>query len=288
MAQRYGGKYSPQDPAAPPQGPLAGKTRSRVGGRVNALFLFGVPFLVSAFRADPAGLALNLGAFGLLTVAAWFTREGVLAEEAYDARKVARRPALPRKILGSLCTGAGLALAGLADGSLINMVVFGLLGAGLHSLAFGIDPLTDKGLAEGDRFQTERVERAVREAESHLSAMTAAIERLRDRPLETRVARFSATARKMFRTVEDDPRDLTAARKFLGVYLLGAREATEKFADLDARARDAQARADYVALLDDLEANFANKTDTLLLDNRNDLDVEIEVLRERLARENLT
>jgi hypothetical protein len=90
----------------------------------------------------------------------------------------------------------------------------------------------------------------------------------------------------MFRQVENDPRDLAAARKFLGVYLLGARDATIKFADLYSRNRDPQAREDYVALLDDLETNFATKTETLLLDDRTDLDVEISVLRDRLAREN--
>jgi 5-bromo-4-chloroindolyl phosphate hydrolysis protein len=89
----------------------------------------------------------------------------------------------------------------------------------------------------------------------------------------------------MFRTVQDDPRDLTRARRFLGVYLLGARDAAVKFSDLYARNRDPQARADFLALLDDLERNYADKTETLLIDDRSDLDVEIEVLRERLARE---
>ena len=46
-----------------------------------------------------------------------------------------------------------------------------------------------------------------------------------------------------------------------------------------------QARADYEALLTDLEQNFAARTQKLLLDDRSDLTVEIEVLRERLDRE---
>jgi 5-bromo-4-chloroindolyl phosphate hydrolysis protein len=89
----------------------------------------------------------------------------------------------------------------------------------------------------------------------------------------------------MFRTVEEDPRDLTGARKYLGVYLLGAKDATVKFADLYSRTRDEKARADYEALLDDLEKSFAARTQKMLLDDRSDLDVEIEVLRERLERE---
>ena len=89
----------------------------------------------------------------------------------------------------------------------------------------------------------------------------------------------------MCRTVEEDPRDLTAARKFLVVYLEGAAEATVKFADIYARNRDQQAKANYVALLDDLERNFSAKTETLMASDRTALDVEIEVLRDRLQRE---
>ncbi|OSP54972.1 5-bromo-4-chloroindolyl phosphate hydrolysis family protein [Pseudoruegeria sp. SK021] len=290
MAQRFGGKYSPDSNGpdasqATSERPFAGKTVARAGFRSNALFLLPFPFLISAFRSEPTGLALNLGCFGLLILAAWLTRDGLRAEDAYDARKVARKPAIPRKIFGSVLTGLGLALAGLADGSLSNAVIFGGLGAVLHGFSFGLDPLVNKGMDSANRHDSERVARAITGAEGHLSAMSEAISRTRDRTLESRVDQFKATARKMFRTVEDDPRDLTAARKFLGVYLQGARDATVKFADLYTRNRDPQARTDYVALLDDLDRNFAAKTETLLLDNRTDLNIEIEVLRERLDRE---
>ena len=82
----------------------------------------------------------------------------------------------------------------------------------------------------------------------------------------------------------DDPRDLTGARKFLGVYLQGAQDATAKFADLYAR----NGNADYEALLDDLELNFAAQTEKMLLDDRTDMDIEIKVLRDRLRREGLS
>lgn len=290
MAKRFGGKFSPGATdggaeAAPPAHPFADKAPTRAGFRSNLLFLLPFPFIISAFRADPGGLALNLGCFGVLLAAAWLTREGILAEEAYDARTTARRPAWPRKIMGSALTGLGLALAGLADGTALGALVYAALGAGLHSLSFGLDPLKDKGLGDIDRFQSDRVNRAVREAESHLATMHEAVARTGDRALEARVDRFQVTARKMFRTVEDDPRDLTAARKFLGVYLVGARDAAVKFSDLYRRTRDAEARDDFLTLLDDLERNFAAKTETLLLDDRSDLDVEIEVLRARLDRE---
>ncbi|MGR3364593.1 MAG: 5-bromo-4-chloroindolyl phosphate hydrolysis family protein [Maritimibacter harenae] len=289
MAERYGGKYSPQgdgrDTPPAPRNAFDGQKPARAAGRVNFLFLAPLPLAVSAFFLDPAGLALRLVAFGLLILAAWLTREGVLAHEAYDARKIARRPAAPRKILGSLATGAGLALAGFVGGGTLNAVIFGVLGAALHLMAFGPDPLRNKGMEGIDEFQTDRVARAVGEAEKLLAAMKDAILRARDRELERRVDSFQATARAMFRTLEDDPRDLSAARKYLTVYLMGARDATVKFADIYSQSRSAEARADYVRLLDDLEANFTARTQKMLTDDHADLSIEIEVLRERLARE---
>lgn len=286
MAKRYGGKHSP-GADAPREAPrFAGAKRSRVGARINILFLAPAPLAFFAFFRDPVGLAYNLGAFAILLVAAWMTREGLLAEDAYESRTVARRPVMPRKSLGSLLIGAGLFTASFGSGQgVLVSALLGAVGAVLHAVSFGLDPMQDKGIEGVDSFQTDRVARAVDEAEKHLADMRDAIGRAGDRALVDRVERFEATARRMFRSVERDPRDLTAARRYLGVYLLGARDATTKFVDLYTRTRDAGARADYAALLDDLEESFAARTEKMLLDDRSGLDIEIEVLRDRLERE---
>lgn len=288
MAQRFGGKFSPTGDGAEGSAPrpaFHGAKRARGAGRVNFLFLGALPFLVSAFFKDATGLAMSLSSGGLILLAAWLTRDGISACEAYDARKIAKRPAIPRKLFGAVLTGAALALTGLVGGGIVPALIFGILGTALHLFSFGLDPMADKGAEGIDSFQSDRVARAVGEAEKHLAAMKDAVLRAGDRAAEVRVDRFQDTARDLFRTVEEDPRDLTAARKWLSVYLLGARDATVKFADLYSRTRDAQAKADYIALLDDLEKGFADRTAKMLLDDRSDLDVEIEVLRDRLARE---
>lgn len=291
MAQRFGGKYSPGAPpqakgSLPPAHPFDGKQPLKGAGRARFLGVMGLLFLPAAFTGSPRALMFGLVATGLLLAAAFLTREGIKAHAAYDERKVARRPAFPRKIFGALFTGAALVAGGLmSHDALLYPLLFGFAGAALHFNTFGADPLRDKGAEGIDTFQTDRVARAVDEAEGHLSAMRDAILRANDRQLESRVDRFTAAARRLFRTVEDDPRDLTAARKYLSVYLLGARDATVKFVDHYARARDAQARADYLALLDDLETTFADRSRRLLDDSRSDLEVEISVLRDRLKSE---
>jgi len=290
MSKRYGGKFSPEE-GRPPQTPsergsFRGARRTRAGGRVNLLFFAPLPLAARAFGSGPTELALNLTALGALLLAAWLTREGILAQEAYEARKIARRPAIPRKMFASLLTGLGLGVAGLAtSGVSAAPLIYAVLGTALHGFAFGLDPLKDKGMEGVDSFQSDRVARVVDQAEGYLKAMTDAIKRAGDRQAEARLERLQSTVRDMLRTVEDDPRDLTAARKYLGVYLMGARDATIKFADLHARAPNPQARDKYLALLADLEQNFTAKTRALMADSTTDLDIEIEVLRDRLERE---
>lgn len=287
MAQRYGGPHSPDpQPGTGSRGPFEGRRRSRAAARLNMMFMATLPFLLFSFQQEPARMGLDIAAFLILILAAWLTREGIHAQEAYEARPVARRPALPRKLIAAALTGVGLFVGGyVPDGSLLHPVIFGVLGLILHLLAFGADPMRDKGMEGMDPFQTERVARAVGEAEGYLAGMKDAILRTNDRQLLARVEKFQTAARDLFRTVEADPRDLTGARKYMGVYLMGARDATAKFADIWVATRDAQARADYEALLDDLETNFAARRRQMLLDDRSDLNIEIDVLRDRLQRE---
>ena len=304
MARRFGGRYSPDAgpqtgrknaPGAPerpgtqdmpPRGAYHGAQVDPAGARANALFLPAIPLVFLSLNDGALGLALGLAAAGLLTLAAFLLREGLRAEAAYRARKVARRPAFPRKIAASLLTGLGVALAAWrTEPGLLAPLIYGGAALVLHGLAFGIDPMRDKGTEGIDRFQQDRVARVVAEAERALAAMTEAARRAGDRRIEARVEAFQRTARALFRTVEEDPSDLTGARRYMTVYLGGARDATVKFADLYARRPDPEARADYLALLDDLERNYAAHTERMLRNDRSDLNVEIEVLRDRLQRE---
>lgn len=293
MARRFGGKYSPDGQTtagdAPREQVLDQRAIHAAGSRGRMLYLPPLVLAVTSLNDGPTALITGLIGGAVLTLAAWLLQEGLRAEAAYNARRIARRPALPRKMLASALTGIGVAIAGFAgDSGLVGSVLYGVAALGLHVAAFGIDPLKNKRMEGVDTFQQDRVARVVDTAEAHLDVMRSQIAALGDRKLEIRVASFQAIARRMIRTVEEDPRDLTGARKFLGVYLMGARDATIKFVDLYRRTKDATAREKYEALLNDLEQNFAARTEKMLLDDRSDMDIEINVLRDRLQREGVS
>lgn len=290
MAQRYGSKYSPPGattgPKEAPEAPVDDRIVDAAGAKATILFVPAVVLVAFSFGSGPTVLVTALIAAAILTLAAWLLRDGLRASAAYDARAIARRPALPRKMLASALTGIGVALAAYTgDSGIIGSVLYGAAAIGLHVAAFGIDPLKDKRMEGVDPYQQDRVARVVDEAEDYLAAISTHAASLNDRALDARVAAFTAAARKMIRTVEEDPRDLTEARRYLGVYLMGARDATVKFVEVTKKGPDPQARTDYEALLTDLEQNFASRTAKMLEGGKADMDIEIKVLRDRLQRE---
>ena len=290
MAQRFGGKHSPGRPDTdPPQETpphYHGAKVDPVGARSNVLFFPPIVLAATSLNDGATGLALGLLGAGALLLGAWLLRDGLRAQAAYDQRRVARRPAIPRKIFAALLAGAGVGLAAFkADPGLLAPLIYGASAGALHLGAFGLDPLRDKGLDGVDTFQQGRVSRVVDEAEAYLTAMEEAARRSGDRQVEARVERFHLSAQALIRTVEEDPRDLSGARRYLGVYLMGARDAAVKFADIYSRTQDAGAKADFMQLLTDLEQSFGQKTRKLLLDSNADLTVEIDVLRGRLQRD---
>ncbi|MFT5065370.1 MAG: hypothetical protein ACJAXK_000330 [Yoonia sp.] len=288
MAKKFGGKFSP-DGSGASEVVIDDREVDASAGRAGVLFPPAIVLVATTFSDGPVSLITGLVGAGALVGSAWLLGEGLRAEAAYNARKVARRPAIPRKIMASALTGVGVALASYAHHASISAaLLYGVAGIAVHVAAFGLDPMRDKRMEGIDTFQQDRVARVVDEAEAHLLIMKDQIGGLGDRKLDVRVGAFQTAARKMIRTVEEDPRDLTGARKYLGVYLMGAKDATIKFVDIYRRSKNAEARTDYEALLGDLEQNFAARTNKMLLDDKSDMDIEIKVLRDRLKREGVS
>lgn len=285
MAQRFGGRFSPDSRDDGKRLPPPAPAKHALEGRPKWVTIASAPLLLGAFFGSPAEMFTDLAGFGLIAAGMFMTREGLSAEAAYDARRVARRPALPRKLLGGVMAAIGLGLGASEGGVLMDAALISVAGFALHWFAFGADPMRDKGMEGVDQFQQERATRMIAEGQTYLDQMKSAILRSGERRLEARVGMFEATVHDLFDQVSQDPGDLSAVRRYMGVYLMGARDATIKFADLYARTQDKSARAAYEEFLTDLENDFTAQKMQLLEGDRSNLNIEIAVLRERLARE---
>jgi len=290
MSKRFSGPHSPNSGSSKDWSKMR---PARPRGRHRAISAMAIPIFVAGALeftvGNPLGAVFEWGAALGIGFAAWLISEGFKAEDAYNERQIAKPPAIPRKLFGSLVIGLSVftIFTTNSDLGLINDVIVGVLASGLSLIAFGLDPMTSKGLEGDNAFERERVAIAIEKAESYVQETLDAAKTIKDRRLQTRVEDMAASVRTMFRTIENDPRDLSSSRKYLSVFLKAARDATQKFADHYNRTKDEDARQEYEKLLSDLETSFSQRREILLLENRTDLDVEIEVLRDRLAASNI-
>lgn len=285
-ARRFGGAHSPAPATAaeaPAPAPKSGGFWSR------AMFFAPAPLLFSIYgeilRGSALGIGVELGAGAILILAAESLREGLKAEAAWHARASAARPPIPRKIIASLLTALGVGLlAALAWGlGPVAGGAYGILAGAVHCAAFGIDPLRAKGLAAARGGEAKRANEAIAEAEAMIEQTLAATRRLGDPTLAERVRALCASARPVLVQIEQDPRDLHRARRFLSITLTGARDATVKYARLG--VEDPELRTAFVSLLTQLETSFAKQRARLTADDRAELEIEIEVLSDRLRQD---
>ena len=305
-AVRYGGQFGPnaaRPPAAVTRSPLptpkstkifGREARQNAAGRKRTWLLMALAFplvfagIIEILDGNAFGAIRDFGLFALVVASIQVIRAGLAAEAEFDAREFAAAPKLPRKIIGSLMLGGTLGLTALLgwDVGLFQSIGFGILGAAASLFSFGADPMKGKGYTTVSGITPDMVIEALDEARGKIEGIENAAQEIKDRPLHDRLARVTRRARDILGRIEQDPSDLRRARKFLKVYLDGAHDATVKYAQRqDDLAGDSTMYVKFRSLLDDMERQFDRQYDKLLTNDRIDLDVEIDVLAERLKRE---
>ncbi|MEO1613880.1 MAG: 5-bromo-4-chloroindolyl phosphate hydrolysis family protein, partial [Pseudomonadota bacterium] len=224
-AKRFGGAHSPGGAGRPApevakrSSPLAGRKVRKFSWRVlglyiapSALILIG---LNAIFSADLPAMLWSWGGYAALILAAWLTSQGLKAEDAFNARVIAKPPAFPRKLVAAILSAlavAGVSFAGIGVNILVALV-YGAIAGGAHVLAFGLDPMKAKGVDGIADAELDRVAEKIERAEAVVSETVAAAETLRDRPLTDRIDALAYSARDILREIQSDPRDLSRSRR---------------------------------------------------------------------------
>ncbi|MFZ1325056.1 MAG: 5-bromo-4-chloroindolyl phosphate hydrolysis family protein [Candidatus Contendobacter sp.] len=255
------------------------------------MFLLPLPVLVAAVaslaRGDVARLFDNTVCYGLLLLGALLLRRGLQSELEYDRRRVAKAP-WPLKTLGGgvIALATGLTAWTSAHHPPLMALVFGLLALLGCYLSYGFDPRGAKRFTDSDGVDsTERVLEALTQAEDSITAIEQSTRDIRNAELNGRLRRIVAQARQILAMLEQDPRDLRRARKFLNVYLDGARQVTQGYAKTHGRMTTPELEDNFRRVLTTIEEVFAEQQQKLLEADVTDLDVQIEVLTTQLERE---
>ena len=273
-------KYNPDDPVRMPQ------------SRAFLLYLLPIPMLFLALwkmLGSNAGSAFGfIVSFALCMVAATLVRKGVGIEQEALRRKIVRRSStVPYKVIGAGVLGAAIFIgASMGAGiTIVSSMLLGLASVVGSVFVYGTDPSRNAPDMSAVGVTSEEVLEILNEADQKILAIDAARDRIHNVELKDRLKNITKGVREIMGIVEDDPRDLRRARKFLRTYLDGAQRVTEGYADTHKYGDDGELEENFRNVLDTIETVIGEQKGKLLENNLTELDVQIEVLQLQLEKE---
>ena len=243
--------------------------------------------IVAFFNENLMGIAVNAGGYALFILAAWLMRHGASAEAEYHNSRIARPPKWPLKTLAAVVAAAATGLiAHLGAGHSLWMAAAFALGAFLGMyLTYGFDPRSKKTVAASGAYSADEIIETIDNARTIIVSIEQANGRIQNHEFNSRIQRICEVAGSILTMLEEDPRDIRRARKFLNVYLDGARQVTEGYADTHRYVGTDVLEQNFRNVLDTIEQVFREQKEKLLENDVFDLDVQIEVLQKQLKRE---
>lgn len=214
-------------------------------------------------------------------------------KDAGSPRKGA--PSVASAYVGGVAMVAATLLAGLMGASallafflgfavFVGVVMWMRPGAALGggSLSSGGPIVVDRAAAVAAGLDPDRAEARLREAAGRLSRIDVAASMLGDPALSRRLRAMTSAARETLRLLAEEPGDIDRARKFLVVTIPSAEAAVEKYQGLG--VRDAELAERFGALMDEVAEAARRQREALRRDDALALEVEMEVLGERLRQ----
>jgi hypothetical protein len=263
----------------------------RAGMRGILLFLLPLPLLlkavVSLWAGDIRATLASGVPYAVLLLGALIAREGLVRETRYLERPLALAPPPPLKAIAAILLGVGTALAAYVIAG-HDPLIAALFGGGAFAgtlLYYGTDPRR-LAVASGDHgIGIDELGTALKQAYAKLDGINEARKAIASREFQERLSEIVGHSEAILKLIEEDPRDLGRARKFLHVYLDGVLAVTRQYAQTHAKTQSAVLEQNFRALLIDMETVCKEQREKLLQNDLLDLDVQIEVLSTRLKRE---
>ncbi|MGI9316202.1 MAG: 5-bromo-4-chloroindolyl phosphate hydrolysis family protein [bacterium] len=258
------------------------------------LYILPIPLLFVVVSALLKGSFLRLIfaaiALGLVWIAAWFLQQGAKFEWEARRRKWARATRVPWRFSAAVFAGAAAIIIGsfIIGHNLFIGLVAGLAAFAGVILTYGLDPQYDKK-QDVSRFgvTTEEIVEALEEAEDTLGQIELSAKKIANRELKVRLGRIVDKTRGVLSLIEEDPKDLRRARKFLKVYLTGANNVTRQYARTHQQQDNEVLEQNFRNVLESIENVIEEQHGKLLENDVLDLDVKIEVLEAQLKHEGI-
>ena len=260
----------------------------KTGFKGLLLFIMPMPVLLAALSHLLKG-NITLSIFsGLLfagfMVGAMVARHGFKLESHFKQKKFSRAPGMPFKSVAAiiLATTTGLTAWILTSYGLFESILFGAVTLVAFYIAYGVDPRNNNDdISLG--VNADEVFAALEEAEAKIASIENSRKSIRNIEFNRHLKLIIKKARGILSLIEEDPKDLSRARRFLKVYLDGTARVTESYANTQNKsASTAALDQNFAEVLESIESTFDEQHKKLLENDQFDLDVKIEVLKAQL------
>lgn len=274
----------------------------KVRYKVKGIMLFIVPFpifiaaLLDLINGNIIETLVNALAFTGFMIAALVARKGFYAEGEYHRRTITKAPSVPFKTVAALFLSISVgftAWLSIDSFGLIQSLAFAITSFIGFALYYGLDPRKDKTESLAFGITAEEVIETLEAAELKIADIDQARRKIHDLQLNEKLRNIVSKARKVLQNIEQNPETLDRSRRFLTVYLDGAKRVTESYAKTQTGsatiANHSMAyETDFSNVLDAIEETIAQQEQKLLKDDQFDLDVQIQVLETQLLQEGIT
>ncbi len=253
----------------------------------NFLYLFLAPLflaiILSLLARNIQAFVLDTIAFALFFATAKLNNIGLQKEHEYHTTILTKAPKTPFKLMAGVMLGIStLYTAWIAGGEPLTTGLFlGIISTIGYFLYYGFDPKTDKLENVGD-ISAEFVIQTLAESRAKLASIENDMAMIQDQTLKGKLQIATEKAYEILQGIEEDPKDLRVARKFIIVYIDGIKKVTKSYTEIEEEEIKPQTKERLTQLLDDVEKRFEKEILRLKKNNEFDLDVHIEVLQEQI------
>ena len=255
--------------------------------RGTLLYIFLVPLFLSIilalFQTNIQAFILNGISFFLFLAVATLAKRGFAQEGKYHHTIFTKAPKTPYKMIaGYLLGGATFFTAFITGGEpFVKSAFLAVIATLGYYLFYGFDPKKDKLENLGD-ISAEFVLETIQETKGKLSAIEEHMQEIKDSILQEKLNIALQKAEHILQTIQEDPKDIRVARKFLIVYIDGIAKVTDAYTDMDETDIDAPTKQRLHSLMDEVEEKFDKELVRLKNNNQFDLDVHIDTLKEQI------
>ena len=251
------------------------------------LYIFLAPLfiaiIISLIMLEVRYFIENILAFGLFFATAKANSIGLAQELEYYTKTLTKAPKTPYKLISGVLLGISTFFSASIAGSqnLFISIFLGVIASIGYFLYYGFDPRADKLTNIGD-ISAEFVLETLATARGKLKSIEDDMAHIKDTKLNSKLRVAIDRAYEILKNIEEDPKDVRVARKFIIVYIDGIKKVTESYIELDEQDITEETKEKLYNLLSDVEDRFEKEIIRLKRNNQFDLDVNIDVLQEQI------